>query len=492
MFSSSALPRLLALCLSLGLVGSACGAERPRLGEAVASQEGGGGEEADSTTSAPIDGVDTIRVAIGADWTGNLADASPASASHRVVAGLLHEGLTTYASDGSVVGGLAQRWFVSDDRLQWTFVLPTTLTDGAGRPLTAHDVKASLEALAGRGVDDPMVAALWPIVGWMPLARGESGGAAGLVAFDDTTLVVLLAVPYEPLPDLLASPTYGVTGTTESGEIRTTGAYRYTDDPGLLEAVDPDAPIRHVELVRSDGDGAALLAAGRVDWAVVDAAVGGFDDLPGDVVRHPLDVRVGIAVRYEDTAVRAAILAALDPTLLVSAVANATLDVSSPIEADPAGLPSGVMVYVPVGPLESLAVGVAEQLETAGVSAAVVVLGAAAFADAVVAGEAGLFPMVSVGGTRAYSSGASLVVPDGIGDVFGLSSLERTDLVAAALAEPDPASRGLLVAALRERLLAERLLLPVATFEVLVGLGPHMGPLATLPDGTLDFSGFGS
>lgn len=47
--------------------------------------------------------------------------------------------------------------------------------------------------------------------------------------------------------------------------------------------------------------------------------------------------------------------------------------------------------------------------------------------------------------------------------------------------------RGLLVGTLRERFL-----LPVATFEVLVGLDPHMGPLVIVPDGTLDFGGLGS
>ena len=83
-----------------------------------------------------------------------------------------------------------------------------------------------------------------------------------------------------------------------------------------------------------------------------------------------------------------------------------------------------------------------------------------------------------------------MMVPDGIGDVFGVASPERSDLVAAVLSERDPASRSVLITALRERLLAEHLLLPVATFEVLVGLGPGMDRLVTLSDGTLDFSGF--
>lgn len=486
MARSDAPTRFSALLLLLVVALSGCGAERPILG--------GPADDAGSVGAAPARSesrpVDTVRLAIGAEWSGDLAAASPASASHRVVAGLLHEGLTAYAPDGSVVPGLAERWFVSDDRLQWTFVLSTNTVDGAGAPITAHDVKASLEALAARGADDPMVTALWPIVGWMPFVRGQSGGATGIVAYDDITLVLLLAVPYEPLPDLLASPTYGITGTTDNGEIRTTGAFRYGDEPGWLEAVDATSTVQRVELVRTDGDAAALLAAGRVDWAVLDPGAAASGALPGDVVRQPLDVRVGIAVRYEDQAVRAAVLGELDPAALVSTLTNATVDVSAPVEPLPSALPGTVAVHVPRGPLEPLASAVAAQLGAAGVNASVVSLDAAEFADAVVTGEAGVFPMISVGGTRAYSSGASLMVPDGIGDVFGVASPERSDLVAAVLSERDPASRSVLITALRERLLAEHLLLPVATFEVLVGLGPGMDRLVTLSDGTLDFSGF--
>ena len=61
----------------------------------------------------------------------------------------------------------------------------------------------------------------------------------------------------------------------------------------------------------------------------------------------------------------------------------------------------------------------------------------------------------------------------------------------AAAVEPDAAARGSLVNAVERLLLEDGLLLPVATFEVQVGVGEDMDDLRILPDGTLDLSQLG-
>ena len=158
--------RPLSACLLALVLAASCSAERATLGDPSASRAvEAGADGAPSTTSTAPALIDTVRLAIGADWSGDPADAGPPSASTRVVAGLLHEGLTSLEADGSVVPGLAERWFVSEDRRQWTFVLSPDLTDGLGNPLTARDVKASFEAIGDRGPADPAVADLWPIDG---------------------------------------------------------------------------------------------------------------------------------------------------------------------------------------------------------------------------------------------------------------------------------------------------------------------------------------
>lgn len=486
MFRRFARSRLLLAVFALTLAAGACSAERPSLDDGAAANREVVVDDA-PTTSTPGAFTRILRLAVGADWSGDPPDAGPASVGNRVVAGLLHEGLTAIGSDGSPEPGLAERWFVSDDRLQWTFVLPDDLIDGLGDPLTARDVKASFERLAERGPHDQLVVALAVVDGWTEFVAGEAGGAAGIVAIDDTTLVVRLAAPYEPLLELLAAPGYGVTGLSADGVMRTTGAYRATSDPSWLEAVDPDAVVARIELVRSDGNGGALLASRRVDWAVLADEDDG-TEVPGDVLRQPLDLRVGIAARFDDPATRRAVLATLQPTFLAATVSHATVDVSGTLDPSPESLPAVVTVHVPAGELERLGEDAVAQLGAAGVDASLVVLSPQDFADAVASGEASVFPMISAGGAWSQSAGLALAEPGAGDDVFGVDSSGRAELAAAIRSEPDPAARASLVNALERLLLEDGLLLPVATFEVRVGVGEDMDALRTRPDGTLDLS----
>ena len=80
--------------------------------------------------------------------------------------------------------------------------------------------------------------------------------------------------------------------------------------------------------------------------------------------------------------------------------------------------------------------------------------------------------------------------PGGADDGFGVEAEARAELVDAILAEPDPAERAALVNALERLLLEEGLLLPIATFEVRVGVGEDMDALRIRADGTLDLSLF--
>ena len=211
-------------------------------------------------------------------------------------------------------------------------------------------------------------------------------------------------------------------------------------------------------------------------------------EVPGDALRQPLDLRVGIAARFNDPAVRVATLATLQPTFLAATVANGTVDVSGALDPSPESLPAMVTVHVPEGELEALGQEVVAQLGAAGVDASMVVLPPHDFAAAVASGEATLFPMISAGGSWSQSAGLALGEPGGIDDVFGVNAAERAELAAAIRAEPDPAARASLVNALERLLLEDGLLLPVATFEVRVGVGEDMDSLRVRPDGTLDLS----
>jgi len=68
-----------------------------------------------------------------------------AAAIDEVVYANVFEGLTRYRSDGSIAPALAESWDISDDGLVYTFHLHSGVTFHDGTPMTADDVRFSLD-----------------------------------------------------------------------------------------------------------------------------------------------------------------------------------------------------------------------------------------------------------------------------------------------------------------------------------------------------------
>lgn len=68
-----------------------------------------------------------------------------AGAIDQVVYSNIFEGLTRFASDGSVIPGLAESWDISDDGLTYTFKLHSGVSFHDGTSFDAEDVKFSLD-----------------------------------------------------------------------------------------------------------------------------------------------------------------------------------------------------------------------------------------------------------------------------------------------------------------------------------------------------------
>ena len=73
----------------------------------------------------------------------------PTSAAAGAIDSVLYsnvfEGLTRFASDGSIIPGLAQSWVISDDGMTYTFKLAEGVTFHDGTTMDAEDVKFSLD-----------------------------------------------------------------------------------------------------------------------------------------------------------------------------------------------------------------------------------------------------------------------------------------------------------------------------------------------------------
>lgn len=132
------------------------------------------------------------------------------TSSSGVVFSFLMEGLTKVdVKTKEIVSGLAEKWEVSEDGLNWTFHLREGLKWANGEPLTAEDFRTGwIRAL------DPKVAAeyaymLFPIKNARAFNGGELGAEeVGIKAKDDKTLVVNLEYPVAYFTSLTAYYTY--------------------------------------------------------------------------------------------------------------------------------------------------------------------------------------------------------------------------------------------------------------------------------------------
>ena len=176
--------RAAAVGLALAVL-AACGGESN-----PATDSGGDTPSSDGAPTTDASAPSTATVAFGSQVlsldplqavdTGSVAGVN-------LIAGTLYE----LKSDGALAPGLAESGTVSDDGLSWTFVLREGLLFSDGSPLTASDVKATIE----RSKAD--AANLYP---WMvaPIVSVE--------APSPTEVVIELDRQYTSLPNVLAQP----------------------------------------------------------------------------------------------------------------------------------------------------------------------------------------------------------------------------------------------------------------------------------------------
>jgi Bacterial extracellular solute-binding proteins, family 5 Middle len=481
--------RLALILLSLSMFAAACGADRPTFDDSASREVDPDLDDTGSSGGTDVvsdTGPLTLRLAIPPGLSLDPAAAGPGSLSARVLSGLLYEGLTRINAAGEIEAGLAERWFISDDRLTWTFILPSDLTDGAGALITARDVKLSLERIAVRGPTDQAATALRPVMGWDDLMNGDSGGAAGIVAPDPTTVVIRLDTVFELLPNVLAAPAYGITGENADGSLRTTGEYRTTAADATLVAVDEASPVATIELL-ADADGSiAAISAGTADWAVL-AADDNASGLAADVIRQPLDLEVAIVARMAAEDERLGVLGSIEPLLLADAL-DAVTARAVPGASDPGVVPPAVLLDLPAGPLEPLGRTLSDQLRAAGIEVVAVTSEPGDFAARLADGGALVFPVVIAGGIGPSGGILRLATPGGVDDAFGADSVARAELAAAVATERDPEQRTLFAAALERALIDDGYLLPVGRFEVRVAIGDRLAGLRHAADGTLDLT----
>ncbi|MCR4651498.1 MAG: ABC transporter substrate-binding protein [Lachnospiraceae bacterium] len=166
---------------------------------------GCGGNKADDNS--------LITIGIPQDLDESLDPHIAEGAGTREVLFNIYEGLVKPNSDGDLEPAVASKYSISDDGLVYTFTLRDGVTFHNGDPVTAEDVKASLDKCAGTGSEEPLVAA-FSIVKEINIV-------------DDSTIEVVLK---EANPDFLASMTAAIMPAGHldgTAEVIGTGPYMY-------------------------------------------------------------------------------------------------------------------------------------------------------------------------------------------------------------------------------------------------------------------------
>jgi ABC-type transport system substrate-binding protein len=317
-YHRSPVRRALAWCwLLVLLAGAACSSD-------------GSAEPDDTRPPVTFDAADTMRVgAVGLDHL-DPARVLPTDQAEMLAVDLLYDGLVSWDPAAQEAVPALATWESSDDLVTWVF----RLRDGAefhdGSPVTAADVKSSLERLAAQGPASLSGVRLDVIDGYEPYVAGAVPELVGVRVVDDITVEVRTAGPYAPLPELLSSPLYGIVPAGPAGEGTLdespvgAGPYRLDerdDTDVVLARVDDDGPGPERVALVSHADPAAsyaAFAAGDLDWSLVpDVEVGDAVAAHGAEAVRPFDTVLFLGMNLSEPPlsvpeVRRAIVAAID------------------------------------------------------------------------------------------------------------------------------------------------------------------------------------
>lgn len=141
----------------------------------------------------------------------------------------LFEGLTRAEEDGTLVAGLAHAWDAGPGGRTYRFYLRSNVTFHDGTSFTARDVlRAWSQGLAQSpdSLTHPWM--LDAIEGAIDYANGRREDIPGLVAEDDTTLLIRLHEPLAFFPSLLSHPQAAVAGAASRPDAPVgTGPWRF-------------------------------------------------------------------------------------------------------------------------------------------------------------------------------------------------------------------------------------------------------------------------
>ncbi len=437
--------------------------------------------------------------------------------------------------------GLAAAWEVNPEQTVFTFRLAEAATFHDGTPVTAADVKFTLERIAAKDADSPLSSQLEAVTGFGAYRDGSAPGLAGVETPADKLVVVRLDRPAATLPAALGHPGFGVVPQAKVTEL----GVQFKDGPVgsgpfKISALSPEA-VELARAPRSGGPPAANLDGMRlVRFDTADAAYqafrqGNLDLAPippghdpkelgdrGRVEARPYlgVVFYGMNLKSPDLAegrLRQAISFAIDRQRIVDEVYKGEVEVASGLVA--AGVPGRaanacgegcvhdaeraralLAEAFPNGGVPEIAIdhdddptqtavaaAIKADLDQVGIPSVTRPHPFAEYPQFLVSGQAELFRL---GWVADYPSPDGFLTPlfasTSPENLTALASPEVDQALAAARAEPDSAKRQALYRDVEQQVLGQFVVVPVAQLEVRMAVAKGVQGFTLNPLGSFD------
>jgi oligopeptide transport system substrate-binding protein len=230
---------------------------------------------------------DETLVLLGGDPDPRALDPARTTGSAAGYVGLLYSGLVRLSPELQVVPELAETWQISPDGTEYTFTLRPDLQFADGSPLTADDVRYSLERAADPETESTTARTyLGDILGFDAKLDGDADTIEGIEVVDDRTLIITLD---GPKPYFLAKLTYPTSFVMDEESVKdagddwlfepnASGPYilkEYREEEALIFERNPlfhDQPeiANVVYLSNRVGTGISLFESGEIDIVYLD------------------------------------------------------------------------------------------------------------------------------------------------------------------------------------------------------------------------------
>ena len=142
--------------------------------------------------------ADQITYAISASPVGKFNPLIADTQYDEYVNGLVYASLLRLNAKIELEPALAEKYEVSKDSTIITFMLRKGLTFHDGKPVTAEDVKFTLEALASPQYDGDIQSYVQSIKGFKAFNEGKAADVSGIAVKNDRTVEITFSEPYAP------------------------------------------------------------------------------------------------------------------------------------------------------------------------------------------------------------------------------------------------------------------------------------------------------